>query len=82
MNSSITTLLVLAGLLLLAVIAARNDASAAGAAAAAQPGDPAAGKALAGADGVLTGTLGRLFALSEAYPDLKATRPCWGCWKS
>ena len=29
-------------------------------------------KALVGAEGVLTGTLGRLFALSEAYPDLKA----------
>ena len=29
-------------------------------------------KQLANAEGTLTGTLGRLFALSEAYPDLKA----------
>jgi LemA protein len=29
-------------------------------------------KELAGAEAALTGTLGRLFALSEAYPDLKA----------
>ena len=29
-------------------------------------------KKLASAEGTLTGTLGRLFALSEAYPDLKA----------
>ncbi len=29
-------------------------------------------KQLASAEGMLTGTLGRLFALSEAYPDLKA----------
>lgn len=61
-----------------AVISARNDASKAGAAAAAQPGDPAAMKALAGAEGVLTGTLGRLFALSEAYPDLKANTTMLG----
>ena len=30
--------------------------------------------ALAGAEGALSGTLGRLFALAEAYPDLKANQ--------
>jgi len=55
-----------------AVIAARNAASSANAGAAANPGDPAAMKQLAGAEGALSGALGRLFALSEAYPDLKA----------
>jgi LemA protein len=29
---------------------------------------------LAGAEGALTGALGRLFALAEAYPDLKANQ--------
>jgi LemA protein len=55
-----------------AVIAARNSAASANTGAAASPGDPAAMKRLADAEGTLTGTLGRLFALSEAYPDLKA----------
>ncbi len=55
-----------------AVIAARNAASSANAGAAAHPGDPAAMRQLAGAEATLTGTLSRLFALSEAYPDLKA----------
>jgi len=55
-----------------AVIAARNAASSARAGAAANPGDPGAMKQLVSAEGALTGTLGRLFALSEAYPDLKA----------
>jgi len=55
-----------------AVIAARNSAWSANAAAAANPGDPAAMKQLVSAEGTLSGTLGRLFALSEAYPDLKA----------
>ncbi len=55
-----------------AVIAARNAAASANAGAAANPGDPAAMKQLARAEGTLAGTLGRLFALSEAYPDLKA----------
>src|SRR5262245_50671617 len=57
-----------------AVIAARNAASAAGAKAAQNPGDPSAMKQLAGAEAALTGTLGRLFALAEAYPDLKANQ--------
>jgi len=55
-----------------AVIAARNTAASANTSAAANPGDPAAMKQLASAEGTLAGTLGRLFALSEAYPDLKA----------
>src|SRR5690606_17616146 len=55
-----------------AVIAARNAASAANTRAVANPGDPAAMKELSGAEAALTGTLGRLFALAEAYPDLKA----------
>ncbi|RYD92043.1 MAG: LemA family protein [Sphingobacteriales bacterium] len=55
-----------------AVIEARNAAASANTGAAANPGDPTAMKKLASAEGALTGTLGRLFALSEAYPDLKA----------
>ena len=55
-----------------AVIAARNAASAANLKAARSPGDASAMKELSGAETALTGTLGRLFALSEAYPDLKA----------
>ena len=55
-----------------AVTAARNMASSANASAAANPGDPAAMKKLAGAEGALSGALGRLIAVSEAYPDLKA----------
>ncbi|MCU0751794.1 MAG: LemA family protein [Akkermansiaceae bacterium] len=57
-----------------AVIAARNQASGARSAAAANPGDPAAMVALGQAEAGLGGTLGRLFALSEAYPDLKANQ--------
>jgi len=56
------------------VIAARNAAASAGTKAAANPGDPAAMQALASAEGGLSGTLGRLFALAEAYPDLKANQ--------
>jgi LemA protein len=55
-----------------AVIAARNAASAANVRAAQSPGDAAAMKELSGAEAALTGTLGRLFAVAEAYPDLKA----------
>lgn len=57
-----------------AVIAARNSAMSASRQAAQAPGDPAAMQQLAGAEAALTGTLGRLFALSEAYPDLKANQ--------
>jgi LemA protein len=55
-----------------AVIQARNSAVSAQKNAAADPTDPAAIKALAAAETTLGGTLGRLFALAEAYPDLKA----------
>ncbi len=57
-----------------AVIQARNSAVSGLSAAKANPGDAAAIQQLAGADNVLTQTLGRLFALSEAYPDLKANQ--------
>ena len=55
-----------------AVIKARNSAFSAGQSAASNPGDPAAMKELGRAEGELGGALGRLIALSEAYPDLKA----------
>lgn len=55
-----------------AVIKARNSAFSAGQTAAANPGDPAAMKQLSRAEGELGGALGRLIALTEAYPDLKA----------
>jgi len=55
-----------------AVIQARNQAMSAGKAAAQSPGDPAAMQGIVGAETALTGTLGKLFALSESYPDLKA----------
>ena len=57
-----------------AVIAARNAASSANVRAAANPGDPAAMQQLVVAEGSLTGALGCLFALAEAYPDLKANQ--------
>lgn len=57
-----------------AVIQARNQAAAAGKAAAANPADPAAMTGLVKSEGALTGALGRLFALSESYPDLKANQ--------
>jgi LemA protein len=55
-----------------AVIADRNAASAANARAAQSPGDAAAMQALSGAEAALAGSLGRLYAVAEAYPDLKA----------
>jgi LemA protein len=57
-----------------AVITARNAAVAGLNAAKANPGDAAAVQQLAGAENALTGALGRLFALAEAYPDLKANQ--------
>lgn len=57
-----------------AVIQARNMAMAAGKSAAANPADAGAMAGLVGAEGMLTGALGKLFALSEAYPDLKANQ--------
>ncbi len=55
-----------------AVISARNSAVAGLKTAAADPGNAAAVSQLAGAEAGLSGALGRLFALAEAYPDLKA----------
>lgn len=57
-----------------AVIAARNSAVSANNQASANPGDPGAMKSLSAAEGMLSGALGRLFALSENYPDLKANQ--------
>jgi LemA protein len=57
-----------------AVVAARNQAVGGLQRAAQDPGNPEAMKNLAAAEGALTGTLGRLFALSESYPDLKASQ--------
>jgi LemA protein len=57
-----------------AVIAARNSAVTGLKNAAANPGDPRAVQELSGAENALTGALGRLFALAEAYPDLKANQ--------
>ncbi len=57
-----------------AVVLARNSAVKANQAAAASPGDPSAMSGLASAEGQLNGALGRLFALTEAYPDLKASQ--------
>jgi LemA protein len=57
-----------------AVIQARNQAASAEKAAIKNPADPQAMAGLIGAEGALTGALGRLFALSEAYPDLKANQ--------
>jgi LemA protein len=57
-----------------AVIEARNQASRAEQRVAAEPGNPDAMRTLMGAEQALTGSLGRFFALSEAYPDLKANQ--------
>ncbi len=57
-----------------AVINARNAAAAGLKAAAADPTNAKAITELAGAEAALGGALGRLFALSEAYPDLKANQ--------
>jgi LemA protein len=56
------------------VVAARNGAVAAGQQASTAPADPDAVKKVAAAEGVLTQSLGRLFAVAEAYPDLKANQ--------
>ena len=57
-----------------AVVAARTNAFAASQKAAAKPGDPAAMKELAQAEAQLGSSLGRLIAVAEAYPDLKANQ--------
>ena len=57
-----------------AVIQARNQAVGGLAEASGNPGDPSAMKNLGGAEGALSGAMGRLLALSESYPDLKASQ--------
>jgi LemA protein len=55
-----------------AVIAARNAAVSANTRAAQNPGDASAMKEISSAESALSGVMGRLFALAEAYPNLKA----------
>ena len=55
-----------------AVIAARNTAVTANTRAAQNPGDASAMKEISSAETALSGVMGRLFALAESYPDLKA----------
>jgi len=57
-----------------AVIQARSAATSARESAAANPGDPQSMGALMAAEEGLGGALGKLFALSEGYPDLKANQ--------
>jgi len=57
-----------------AVITARNHAASGLQQAAADPSNAQAMQQLMGAEGALSGALGRLFALAEAYPDLKANQ--------
>ena len=57
-----------------AVVAARNAAADAGRRAAENPANAGAMKALGAAETTLTASLGRLFAVAEAYPDLKANQ--------
>jgi len=57
-----------------AVINARNSAKAAATRAEGDPADGARMRDLMGAETALGGALGRFFALSEAYPDLKANQ--------
>ena len=62
-----------------AVITARNAASSSLDAAKADPSNALAMQELGASEGALTGALGRLFALSEAYPDLKANQNMMQC---
>jgi LemA protein len=55
-----------------AVIAARNTAVTANTRAAQNPGESSAMKEISSAESALSGVMGRLFALAESYPDLKA----------
>ena len=57
-----------------AVIAARSSAQSANQRAAANPADAEAMKQMIAAEAGLSGALGRLFAVSESYPDLKANQ--------
>ena len=57
-----------------AVIQARNQAAGGLQTVSTNPGNPQAMQALSGAEQLLTGALGKFFALSEAHPDLKANQ--------
>jgi len=57
-----------------AVIAARNSAAGGLERARQNLGDPQSIKQLGAAEAMLTGAMGRLFAVMEAYPDLKANQ--------
>jgi LemA protein len=57
-----------------AVISARSAASSASKSAAANPGDAQSMQGVMAAEAGLSGALGKLFALSEAYPDLKSNQ--------
>ena len=57
-----------------AVIQARNQAMSTEKDVSQDPGDPESMQKLMGAEQSLTGAMGRLFALSENYPDLKANQ--------
>ena len=57
-----------------AVISARNQAVGGLEKAALDPSNAEAIQGLIGAEGALTGAMGRLFAVMEAYPDLKANQ--------
>jgi len=57
-----------------AVIAARNQAQSASQKVAGDPTNASAMKSLIGAETALTGAMGRFFALSESYPDLKGNQ--------
>src|SRR5438128_7440321 len=61
-----------------AVVQARGNAVSAAQRAAAAPGDPAAMQGLSQAEGALGGALGRLLAVFESYPDLKANQNVLG----
>ena len=61
-----------------AVVKARGNAVSAAQAAAARPGEPSAMQGLAQAEGALGGALGRLLAVFEQYPDLKANQTVLG----
>ena len=61
-----------------AVIKARGAAVSAAERAAKAPGEPGAMQGLSQAEGVLGGALGRLLAVFEAYPDLKANQNVLG----
>ncbi len=61
-----------------AVASARNQAMAAGRAAATKPGDAVAMEQLSQAEGALSGAVGRLIAVAESYPELKASQNMLG----